>query len=118
MRSAIVRTCALATLLPLSAAPPLVCAGEPAELAAIDFFERQVRPLLVKKCQRCHGEKKSQGGLRLLSRDAVLTGGDSGPAATILHLMGLDHERLTYRWGGRDYRLTDVAGNVVRQILA
>ena len=38
--------------------------------------------------------------------------------ATILHLMGLDHERLTYRWGGRDYRLTDVAGNVVRQILA
>jgi uncharacterized protein (DUF1501 family) len=38
--------------------------------------------------------------------------------ATILHLMGLDHERLTYRWGGRDYRLTDVAGNVVREILA
>ncbi|HJT36604.1 MAG TPA: DUF1501 domain-containing protein [Pirellulales bacterium] len=37
--------------------------------------------------------------------------------ATILHLMGLDHERLTYRWGGRDYRLTDVAGNVVREIL-
>jgi hypothetical protein len=38
--------------------------------------------------------------------------------ATILHLMGLDHERLSYRWGGRDYRLTDVAGNVVRQVLA
>lgn len=38
--------------------------------------------------------------------------------ATILHLLGLDHERLTYRHGGRDYRLTDVKGNVVREILA
>ena len=38
--------------------------------------------------------------------------------ATILHLMGLDHKRLTYRQSGRDYRLTDVAGNVVRDILA
>ncbi len=38
--------------------------------------------------------------------------------ATILHLMGLDHERLTYRHTGRDYRLTDVAGRVVREILA
>jgi hypothetical protein len=38
--------------------------------------------------------------------------------ATILHLMGLDHERLTYRHTGRDYRLTDVAGRVVREVLA
>ncbi|MEX0728893.1 MAG: DUF1501 domain-containing protein [Planctomycetaceae bacterium] len=38
--------------------------------------------------------------------------------ATILHLMGFDHERLTYRFGGRDYRLTDVHGHVVREILA
>jgi len=38
--------------------------------------------------------------------------------ATILHLMGLDHERLTYRHTGRDFRLTDVAGNVVKGILA
>lgn len=37
--------------------------------------------------------------------------------ATLLHLMGLDHERLTYRHTGRDYRLTDVAGNVVRGVL-
>ena len=37
--------------------------------------------------------------------------------ATILHLMGLDHTKLTYRHGGRDYRLTDVAGNVVKPIL-
>jgi hypothetical protein len=37
--------------------------------------------------------------------------------ATILHLFGLDHERLTYRHAGRDYRLTDVYGNVVQEIL-
>jgi hypothetical protein len=37
---------------------------------------------------------------------------------TILHLLGLDHERLTYRHAGRDYGLTDVAGEVVRGILA
>jgi len=38
--------------------------------------------------------------------------------ATILHLLGLDHERLTYHFAGRDYRLTDVYGEVVRGILA
>ncbi len=38
--------------------------------------------------------------------------------ATILHLLGLDHERLTYRHAGRDYRLTDVYGRVVKEILA
>jgi len=38
--------------------------------------------------------------------------------ATILHLVGLDHERLTFRFGGRDFRLTDVHGHVIRQILA
>jgi hypothetical protein len=37
--------------------------------------------------------------------------------ATILHLMGLDHTRLTYRYAGRDYRLTDVSGRVVKDIL-
>jgi hypothetical protein len=38
--------------------------------------------------------------------------------ATVLHLMGLEHTRLTYRFQGRDFRLTDVHGNVVREILA
>jgi arylsulfatase A-like enzyme len=38
--------------------------------------------------------------------------------ATLLHLLGLDHERLTFRYAGRDYRLTDVHGRVVREILA
>ena len=38
--------------------------------------------------------------------------------ATILHLLGLDHERLTYRYSGRDFRLTDVSGRVVDEILS
>lgn len=38
--------------------------------------------------------------------------------ATMLHLLGFDHERLTYRHAGRDYRLTDVAGRVVKEIIA
>ncbi len=38
--------------------------------------------------------------------------------ATILHVMGLDHERLTWRHAGRDYRLTDVSGKVMKGIIA
>ena len=38
--------------------------------------------------------------------------------ATMLHLLGLDHTELTYRYGGRDFRLTDVHGEVVHDIIA
>ena len=38
--------------------------------------------------------------------------------ATILHLLGTDHERLTYRYNGRDFRLTDVAGNIIKEIIS
>ena len=38
--------------------------------------------------------------------------------ATIPHLMGFDHEKLTYRHAGRDYRLTDVEGHVVKEVMA
>ena len=38
--------------------------------------------------------------------------------ATLLHLLGLDHEKLTYRYAGRDFRLTDVHGKVVHNIIA
>ena len=37
--------------------------------------------------------------------------------ATILHLLGLNHEKLTYRYSGRDFRLTDVYGRVVKEII-
>ena len=38
--------------------------------------------------------------------------------ATLLHLLGFDHEKFTYRYAGRDFRLTDVSGNVVKELLA
>ncbi len=49
--------------------------------AKSDFFEKSVRPILVTNCFECHGSQKQKGGLRLDSRAAILTGGDSGPAA-------------------------------------
>ena len=45
------------------------------------FFEAKVRPLLVAKCLECHGENEPEAGLKLTSREHVLKGGDSGPAA-------------------------------------
>ena len=47
---------------------------------AVDLFERHVRPLFVDRCQKCHGDAKQWGSLRLDSRQGVLDGGDSGPA--------------------------------------
>ena len=38
--------------------------------------------------------------------------------ATVLHLLGIDHQQLTYRYGGRDFRLTDVHGRVAHEIMA
>jgi arylsulfatase A-like enzyme len=38
--------------------------------------------------------------------------------ATVLHLLGMDHEKLTYRYAGRNFRLTDVEGKVVKDIVA
>ena len=51
-----------------------------ADAAGLDFFEKQVRPVLVEHCYECHGETKQKGGLRLDHAAAVLQGGDSGPA--------------------------------------
>ena len=48
--------------------------------AGIDYFEREVRPILVDTCQKCHGEKKQEGELRLDSRAALVKGGSIGPA--------------------------------------
>src|SRR5262249_6781349 len=47
---------------------------------AVEFFETRIRPVLVERCLGCHGPKKQSSGLRLDSREAVLKGGDSGPA--------------------------------------
>ncbi|MBS0267282.1 MAG: DUF1549 domain-containing protein, partial [Planctomycetes bacterium] len=50
--------------------------------AQIQFFEKSIRPVLVEQCQKCHGEKKQWGNLRLDQRDAFLRGGDAGPIVT------------------------------------
>jgi mono/diheme cytochrome c family protein len=63
----------------LTAALRAAAADPKFDPAQVEFFEKQVRPLFVEKCQECHGPEKQKGGLRLDSRDAVLTGGDSGP---------------------------------------
>src|SRR4051812_1292404 len=48
---------------------------------AVDFFETRVRPRLAESCYRCHGPEKQLSGLRLDSREGVLTGGSGeGPA--------------------------------------
>ncbi|AGA26110.1 PSD1 and planctomycete cytochrome C domain-containing protein [Singulisphaera acidiphila] len=51
-----------------------------AGVPSTDFFEARVRPMLVDSCIRCHGAKKQSSGLRLDSREAILEGGENGPA--------------------------------------
>ena len=65
----------LLLLLAASAAP----AADPAP-AGDDFFEKEVRPLLVERCLKCHGETKPKSDLKLTSRDHLLEGGVRGPA--------------------------------------
>ena len=60
--------------------PGAVQAGDPAPTAAaVEFFEKEVRPVLAEHCYSCHGPKKQQAGLRLDSADGVRKGGDDGP---------------------------------------
>lgn len=47
----------------------------------VRFFETDIRPLLIEHCSRCHGAEKQSGGLRIDSREALLRGGETGPAA-------------------------------------
>ncbi len=54
-------------------------AADDIDPAASAFFESKVRPILVERCQSCHGVDKAKGGLRLDTRDGLLAGGASGP---------------------------------------
>ena len=72
-------SCLSVVVVGLAAAP--VIATEPSgDASAAEFFEKEIRPLLVARCVECHGANKQSGGLRLDTREAVLRGGDSGPA--------------------------------------
>ncbi|HET6327027.1 MAG TPA: PSD1 and planctomycete cytochrome C domain-containing protein [Planctomycetaceae bacterium] len=53
--------------------------------ASVEFFEKRVRPVLVEKCQRCHGQQSPKGGLSLVSREGLLKGGESGPVVNPGH---------------------------------
>jgi mono/diheme cytochrome c family protein len=48
--------------------------------AAVEYFEKSVRPILATRCQGCHGPAKQKGGLRLDARSSLLAGGSTGPA--------------------------------------
>jgi mono/diheme cytochrome c family protein len=58
--------------------PTLLHAAPPADPQAVEFFEKHIRPVLVSKCQSCHGTKRQQGGLRLDSHSGLLKGSDNG----------------------------------------
>ena len=55
-------------------------ADSDAQRAAMTFFEKEVRPVLVNRCYECHGEKKQKGGLRMDHIEHMKVGGDGGPA--------------------------------------
>jgi len=72
----------LAALTSLWSVTERLWADSPAgiDTAGIEYFEKQVRPILVEHCYECHAEGESSGGLRLDSRESSRRGGDSGPA--------------------------------------
>lgn len=68
----------LLALLPHSFVSPLI--ADDVDQTKIEFFEKEIRPLLVTKCYECHSGAEANGGLRLDAKDFVIKGGDSGPA--------------------------------------
>ena len=59
-------------------------AGDPSDAASeLRFFESHVRPVLATRCFKCHGESRQRADLRLDSREAMLSGGESGPAISL-----------------------------------
>lgn len=69
-------SCGIVLVGALLAAPPALAGGD----AGSEFFETTIRPLLVEKCQSCHGADSPKGDLDLTTREAMLAGGFSGPA--------------------------------------
>lgn len=72
------RTCHYLLLLAFAVAP--AGAADEAQRAAMTFFEKEVRPILVKRCHECHSGTKQKGGLRVDHIGYLKTGGDTGPA--------------------------------------
>ncbi|MCI0419560.1 MAG: PSD1 and planctomycete cytochrome C domain-containing protein [Acidobacteria bacterium] len=78
---AIIRSLLVALFIPVTSSLPVSAAeGPKPDPSAIEFFEKQVRPLLVKQCISCHGEAQQFSSLRVDSRETLLKGGNRGPA--------------------------------------
>lgn len=118
--------------LPLSIVAALLPFAQlPAE-EKIDFA-REILPILSDKCFACHGPDATKAKkLRLDSYEAAVEDAAIDPDdlenseliyrihdlnATILHLLGIDHRKLTYRYQGLDFRLTDVHGHIIKDTL-
>src|ERR1700757_3190269 len=67
-------------LFPLLLSGVLCARGQDAKDDPETFFELKIRPVLAGTCFKCHGGQKTSSGLRVDSRDALVRGGDSGPA--------------------------------------
>ena len=72
----VLKVCLMATLF-----AGCVAAEETFKPADLEFFEKEIRPLLSEKCYSCHGVEKHKAGLRMNSRTSILKGGETGPAA-------------------------------------
>lgn len=72
-------TLAFQTFALCAALAPWVCANDADQRKAEEHFERNVRPVLIERCHKCHAGDEVKGGLRLDSRAAALRGGESGP---------------------------------------
>jgi mono/diheme cytochrome c family protein len=73
--------------------------GRAEDAKSEEFFEKRVRPILAGTCLRCHGDQKQSGGFRLDTRDALLKGGESGPA---IDLANADKSRVLLAIGRAD----------------
>jgi|GEM_PF-1498717 len=106
------------------------------ESIKVDYVS-QIKLILVKNSISCHGGEKQKGGLSLDSGDSLLRGGQvigktdelgwnivEDPIyinelhAALLHLFGMDPLKLSFKFQGRDFRLTDVVCEVVNKLLA
>src|SRR5687768_13074918 len=65
------------------AATPAAVASPQADPKAVEFFEKQVKPILDTHCVKCHGGEKTKGGLKLTSRADLMHGGETGPAVVL-----------------------------------
>jgi hypothetical protein len=83
-RTRLIWAIALAAVFTVGFVAPALRAESPSPEDA-ELFEKKIRPILVDKCQKCHGSQRQKGGLRLDSREAAFKGGETGPVIIVGH---------------------------------